>query len=172
MAKDIILIVLIFFALQRVSELILSKKHEKKLVDKGAELVVEKYLTLMKLMHVTWFVVCFWGWRNYSGEFDLWSYVFLAMLGIGQALRFSSMLTLGERWAIPIYIFKDQEPIRSGLYKYFRHPNYFGVILEVAAMPALLELWPATIIFSGLNFWILVLRMSKENENLYDKVNL
>ena len=44
---------------------------------------------------------------------------------IGQ-LRYHAILTLGTHWNTKIVLVPGKAALRSGLYRYFRHPNYLG----------------------------------------------
>ena len=64
--------------------------------------------------------------------------------------------------------------VEDGLFKYVRHPNYLGVVLEIAALPLIVGLWEFALIFSALNGIILYFRIKFEEAMLteychYDK---
>ena len=50
---------------------------------------------------------------------------------IGQGLRYHAILTLGMHWNTKIVLVPGKAALRSGLYRYFRHPNYLGVVLRL-----------------------------------------
>ena len=50
----------------------------------------------------------------------------------------------------------------EGIFKYFRHPNYIGVILEIFALPLMLNSLIAAFVFSLLNGILLNYRIKHE----------
>src|SRR5215469_9647828 len=55
--------------------------------------------------------------------------LFLPMVGIGISIW--ARLTLGANWSGVVTLKKDHELIRSGLYRWIRHPIYTGILLAV-----------------------------------------
>jgi protein-S-isoprenylcysteine O-methyltransferase Ste14 len=63
-----------------------------------------------------------------------WATNILIILGIclmilGMIVRYSAIFTLKKAFTINLAITENQKLIKSGLYKYIRHPAYFGGIL-------------------------------------------
>lgn len=50
---------------------------------------------------------------------------------IGMELRNSAIRSLGKQWSVHIDLKKTQQIVRSGPYRYIRHPYYFSVLLEL-----------------------------------------
>ncbi|MBI2520112.1 MAG: hypothetical protein HYV97_06835 [Bdellovibrio sp.] len=149
--------------LQRFGELYLSSSHEKKLQQKGAyEIGAQNYMH-MKILHTTFFFAlmgeAFW---HYEPPGKSRMALAVLMIVIGQTLRIYSMLVLGERWATKVFVVPGYPPIRRGLYRYFGHPNYLGVILELWALPMLGGLWWTAIVFALSNFLVLMQRVKLE----------
>ena len=65
--------------------------------------------------------------------------------GAGMILRRAAIRTLGDFWSIHIEIFDNQPIIKSGHYRFFRHPYYVAVMLELIGVSlffnAFLSLW-------------------------------
>jgi methyltransferase len=49
----------------------------------------------------------------------------------GKALKWWAIRTLGGDWTFRVIVVPDSRPIRSGPYRWLRHPNYAGVIGEL-----------------------------------------
>jgi protein-S-isoprenylcysteine O-methyltransferase Ste14 len=68
----------------------------------------------------------------------------LALLGLGMlagvALRYWSMLTLGERFTRTLTVLPDHAVVTRGPYRWIRHPGYLAQILVLTAGAALLSL--------------------------------
>ena len=54
--------------------------------------------------------------------------------------------------------------IKSGMYKYIKHPNYVIVIAEIAVIPLIFNLYYTALIFSILNAMMLTVRIREENK--------
>lgn len=98
---------------------------------------------------------------------QLWLVLLCATaLVLGQSLRWAAIETLGSRWTVTIMILPEAPPKAGGLYRYLRHPNYLGVILEIAALPLLGGAWLTALIFTLLNAALLRLRIAREEAAL------
>lgn len=65
----------------------------------------------------------------------------IAIMLIGMALRFWSVITLGASFRTTIETQKDQKIIRHGPYKLVRHPSYSGLILVCCGYGMALQNW-------------------------------
>jgi len=72
----------------------------------------------------------------------------------GQSLRLWSQKTLGTSWNARGIVSSTQSLVIKGPYRYLRHPNYFGVMLEMIAIPLAGSAWFSLI---GLNLAVLPL---------------
>jgi methyltransferase len=61
--------------------------------------------------------------------------------------------------------------VRKGIYRYLRHPNYLGVILEILAVPLLHSAYVTAIVFSLANMLLLSVRIRTEEQALLEAVN-
>ena len=85
---------------------------------------------------------------------------------IGQSLRYAAILTLGPRWTVRVMTLPTEPPITRGIYRYVRHPNYLGVILEIAAVPLLHTAYLTALLFTLANAALLVVRIRTEERAL------
>ena len=69
-------------------------------------------------------------------------------------IKWSAILALGQRWTFRVIVVPGDTLVASGPYRYFRHPNYIGVIGELigaALMTRALVAGPiAVLVFSTL----------------------
>jgi methyltransferase len=63
-----------------------------------------------------------------SGRAFAWG---LALFGLGKALKWWAILTLGPAWTFRVIVVPGAPLERSGPYGYVRHPNYVGVLGEL-----------------------------------------
>ena len=154
-------------AVQRVGELWLSARHERALRQRGAREAGQEHMRWMRLMHTAWLMampleVFFLG-RPFL---PLLAILALVAVLAGQFLRYSAIRTLGERWTVNILVLPDTPPVSGGIYRYVRHPNYFGVILEIAFFPLLHGAWLTAAVFTLLNALMLRTRIRAEEAAL------
>jgi methyltransferase len=102
----------------------------------GAEEVAPGHYSAMRLLHGAWLVCCIVEaiWREEPPSLWLSAFSMIALL-LGQTLRLAAMHALGPRWTTRILVLPGFPPVTGGVYRWVRHPNYLGVILELAALP-------------------------------------
>ena len=83
-----------------------------------------------------------------------------------QPLRYWAIFTLGERWNTKILVLPGEKPVRRGPYKYFDHPNYVVVVVEILAFPLIFGAWISALVFTVLNAAVLSVRIREENRAL------
>lgn len=65
----------------------------------------------------------------------------LIIIFLGMLLRFISIRTLGKFFTVDIAIHKDQKIIKTGIYRYIRHPAYASSLLEFIGFGLSLNSW-------------------------------
>jgi methyltransferase len=158
--RDAILL-LGFVTLQRLFELLLSMRNESRLKARGAVEAGAKHYLLMVALHVAWLGTLWWLAWNQEPNILLVA-AFLAL----QPLRYWVIATLGDRWTTRVFVIPGASIIRTGPYRFFSHPNYLIVILEVALLPLAFGLIWAAVVFSVLNIVLLGWRVRIEQEAL------
>ena len=159
---------------QRLLEMRHSQRNEARMRAKGGREHAPKHFALMKFVHTAWFVAMivevFWFDRRLESGFD-WAVAggALCMTVLGQLLRYSAIRTLGERWSVRIYTVPDAPAVNGGIYRFVRHPNYLGVILEIAAVPMLHHAYLTAIVFSVANAIVLYIRIGAEEQALREE---
>lgn len=170
MSRNFYLAILIFVALQRILEMIYSKRNESKLRLKGATEYGHEHFLWMKLLHFFWItslilLTIFWPF-NPLGSFLPW--LFFAFFILGQVFRILAISTLKDRWSVIVLMLPGKPPVATGIYKYIRHPNYWGVVIEILFLPLVGGFIIHSIIFSLLNLWLLKVRLTVEEKALID----
>jgi methyltransferase len=149
--------VVVAVAAQRLFELRIASRNTSALVDDGAEEVACGHYTAMRLLHTGWLVCCVAeaSWRGTPPA--LWVVITgLTGLVIGQGLRLAAMRSLGPRWTTRILVMPGLPPITGGVYRWLRHPNYLGVIFELAALPLIFGGVFSAIFFTAANLILLL----------------
>jgi methyltransferase len=151
---------------QRLFELQISKRNVSVLLVKGGKEFFS-YHKFVIVLQVSWFI-------SMLGEVWMLNRPFLFLLAIvsllatliGQGLRYLSMQALGLRWTLPIMTLPEVPVIKSGIYRYLRHPNWLGVILEIPAIPLIHSAYLTATFFSIVNAVLIILRVQAEEKAL------
>ena len=159
--------VVVAIAAQRLWELRLSARNEAALREQGGYEVGAGHMGAMRLLHTAWLVAMPLEVLLLDRPFIPWLAA-LAVVGLlaGQALRYAAIRTLGPRWTAKIMILPDAPAVSSGLYQRVRHPNYVGVVLEIAFVPLLHTAWLTALVFTVLNGLLLRIRIRAEERAL------
>lgn len=84
----------------------------------------------------------------------------------GVYLRIKSGMALGRNWSFHIEIKDGQELVTSGIYRYFKHPYYLAVILELAGVCMIANAFYSFLLVFILQLPLLVMRISLEEKIL------
>jgi methyltransferase len=86
-----------------------------------------------------------------------------ALLQLG---RIWVILSLGRYWTTRIITLPDSPLVRTGPYRYLRHPNYLLVVAEIAALPLAFGAVAVAATFSTLNLLLIARRIRIEERVL------
>ena len=137
-------------ALQRLAELRLSRRNERTLRELGAQEHAPEHFLAMQVLHTAWFVGIILEVTLLRPQFQLSLAVPAVLIfGLGQGLRYAAIRALGTRWSVRIWTLPGAPPVFRGIYRYLRHPNYLGVVLEVAALPLIHGAWRSALATGG-----------------------
>jgi methyltransferase len=149
---------------QRLWEMRVSRRHEAALRARGAVEHAPEQMPWMIAVHASWLAFSLLEVWLLQRPFVLaLALPALLLFGAGQALRLSAMHTLGERWTVRVITPTSGEPaVARGIYRYLRHPNYLGVILEIAALPLIHGAYLSALLGSLCNALLLRARIRAE----------
>jgi methyltransferase len=160
-------LLLVAVALQRMLEVRVSRLNEADLKLRGGLEHAAGQMPVMVAVHTAWLVCTFLEvWllqRPFRGGLGLFAAIAFAL---GQALRLLAIHQLGERWTVKIITVPGAAPVTGGIFRYLRHPNYVGVIIEIAALPLIHGAWLTALIFSIANGVLLSRRIQAEEHAL------
>jgi methyltransferase len=166
-----IIVVMIF--LRHLFLLQLSQQHIKILIAQGGRMHGSKSLkTANMILKLGWFVsmsIEVW-WLN-SPFIPLLSGAALVAVVTAQVLRQLSMEALGVRWTFPIITLPRSSVVESGIYRYLRHPNWLGVLIEIGAVPLLHGAYFSAIFFTLANALVIHQRIQEEEDALRKDTN-
>ena len=150
-------------AVQRLWELCLSRRNEIRMRKHGGFERFPEHFRFMVVLHFSWFAAMLVEVWYLQTAPSLWL-MLVALLGLlaGQVLRYLAILTLAERWSTRIYVVPNESLIQHGIYRFVRHPNYLGVILEVASVPLVHAAYGTAVVWSLANLILLHYRIQLE----------
>lgn len=156
---------IVFIIIQRLTELTISRMNEKWLLDNGAEEFGKEHYKFIVLMHILFFISLIAEYNIQTGHYDLniINYLFLVLFILLQFGRISVIRSLGKYWNTKIFRIRSSGLIRTGLYRYVKHPNYIIVSLELIAIPLIFNLYYTAVVFTVLNAVMLTIRIKTEN---------
>jgi methyltransferase len=152
--------------LERGFELGLSRRNAARMRLRGAEEYGRKHFPLFVVLHTLFPLALAWEVLSLGARPGPAWPVWLVALVLAQALRIGAIRALGEFWNVRIWVLPGAAPIRHGLYRWLRHPNYIAVVVEVVAGPMLFGAWRAAVLCSLLNAIALAIRIPIEERAL------
>ena len=153
-------------AVQRLLELWYSRRNERRLRARGAVERGSGHFPAMVAIHTLWLVSTLVEGLLRGPEPPVWWPVPLAAFLLVQPLRYWAILTLGVNWNVRVLVVPGGKLVKNGPYRYFPHPNYVVVAVEVLTFPLIFGAWITAVVFSLLNAALLYLRIRTENQAL------
>ena len=154
-------LVLGYVTLARLAEMSLARANTARLMARGAYETSAGHYPVIIAMHVGW-LGCLWWLAPGRAVVPVWLMVFGAL----QPLRVWVMAALGPRWTSRIIVVPGETLVRSGPYRFMRHPNYAVVVGEIASLPLAFGLGWVALGFSLANAVMLTVRIRAENAAL------
>ncbi|MFN8370300.1 MAG: isoprenylcysteine carboxylmethyltransferase family protein [Bacteriovoracaceae bacterium] len=169
-------ILICLIIIERIGELFYSKKNEKRLLERGALEFGKKTYILIVIYQVTWILTCLIGDFSISNQTNFIQ-IFIGFILLIFAKHYGSLVLRPSksRWTTKIIVLPNEPLIQKGIYKYIKHPNYLGVILESFALPLIGGLWELSFVFGILSIFVMSLKTRIEESALikycgYDKL--
>lgn len=156
----------ILVAVQRLLELVLSRRNERRARARGAVERGKAHYPLMVTLHAGWLLSILSEGLLRGPEIPALWLVPLTVFLIVQPLRYWAILSLGDNWNTRILVVPGTRLIRHGPYKYLKHPNYIVVAVEIFAFPLIFGAWITALVFSALNAALLYVRIREEERAL------
>lgn len=156
------LIVLGLVVAQRLGELWLANRNTRRLMAQGAVEIGADHYPLFIVLHTAWLsaLAIVTPWTAVPNPWLLAAYVVL------QFGRVWVIATLGRFWTTRIITLPDAPLVRSGPFRFVRHPNYWVASLEIAILPLVFgQVWIA-LVFSVLNGMLIAWRVRVETAAL------
>jgi len=154
-------------AVLRLAELAVSRRHISMLKARGAIEVGASHYPWMVALHASFLLCCpLEVWLGARPWVPALGSSMLLVLVAATALRLSSIRALGDRWSTRVVLVPGDELVARGPYRWLRHPNYLGVVLEMFALPLVHTAWITAVIASAANGVVLRRRIAVEEAAL------
>jgi methyltransferase len=153
---------LLFVAVQRLGELVWAGRNAQQLRRRGAVEADAAGYPLFVLLHA--------GWLGAMAHFvpaamaPHWP--FLALFGLAQIGRLWVIASLGSFWTTRILTLPGIPLVKTGPYRWLRHPNYLVVAAEIALLPLAFGAVAIAAIFSAINLLLIGRRIRIEERVL------
>jgi protein-S-isoprenylcysteine O-methyltransferase Ste14 len=93
----------------------------------------------------------------------------LILAAISFKLRWAAIAALGRFWSLHVEIRDNHEFVRSGPFRFIRHPTYFSMILELVAFALICSAWWTLALIPIIFIPALILRLRLEEPALVSK---
>jgi methyltransferase len=166
-SRALFLLLVAAVAVERLVELVISRRHERALRARGAVEAGAGHYPLMVAVHAALLAGAAAEVLLLDRPFLPWlGWPMLAVVVATMALRYWVIATLGERWTTRVLVLPAVPLVARGPYRFLRHPNYLAVVLEVMALPLVHTAWITALVCGVLNLLVLALRIRVEDAAL------
>jgi len=156
-------------ALERLVELVVSARNIRWAMARGG---VERGLghyPVMVTLHTGLLVGALGEVVLADRPFHAWlGWPMLALALAAQVLRWWCISALGRQWNTRVVVLPGAGQVRSGPYRWLRHPNYVAVVVEGVALPLVHTAWVTALVFTLANAALLRTRIRCEEAALRD----
>lgn len=159
-------ILLIIIISQRLIELIIARRNERWMKERGGIERGGKHYKLFVILHTVFFISILLEvtFRDVS-NIEL-NYILLTLFIFTQGIRIWCIRTLGRFWNTKIIVSPQFSVVNEGPYKYVKHPNYIIVGIELLIIPLLFGVYVTAIVFPILHILLLTIRIPTEEKAL------
>jgi methyltransferase len=149
-------------ALQRLAELILAQRNQRRLMARGGVEVGRGHYPLLVALHAAWLAALALAVAPGAPVSMAWLAIFLLL----QAARVWVIASLGGYWTTRIVSIPGEPLVRRGPYRFLRHPNYAVVALEVPVLPLVFGQVALALGFGLANLAVVAWRIRVEERSL------
>ncbi len=152
------------FAVERLLEVAIARRNLASVRERGGFVAERGTTGDAVVVQVAWMVAC-------AAEAVLLRRPFvpvvaaplLLLLAAAMALRYWSVVTLGDRWNLAVVVVPGEAMVTAGPYRWVRHPNYLAVLVEAVALPLVHGAW-LTAALLGPAIWLVTGRRIRLEE--------
>jgi len=157
-----IMLILALVIVQRLVELVYAERNTRALLKRGAIEVGRAHYPFIVALHALWLLAIVLMLPA-QATIHWWELALFLVLQVG---RVWVIATLGPYWTTRIITLDGAPLVRSGPYRFVRHPNYLIVTGEIALLPLVFGEVLVCLVFSVLNAALLFWRIRQEDAAL------
>jgi len=160
-------LLILLVAAERGVELLVSRRHQRRLRARGAVEAGGGHYPFMVALHSSFLVACVA--EVYLLDRPLRPVLAAAaglVLAASMGLRYWVIATLGERWTTRVLVLPGAPLVAGGPFRWLRHPNYLAVAAEIFALPLVHGAWLTAALWGGANLALLAVRIGAEDRAL------
>jgi methyltransferase len=166
-SRGLYLALLVAVAAQRLFELRLSRRNARWAFARGGLELGREHYRPMVVLHALFLAGCAAEVLALARPFTPQLGVpMLVLLAAAQGVRIWTQSALGPRWNTRVIVVPSLPRVRSGPYRFLRHPNYLAVVVEGFALPLVHGAWLTALLFSLANAPLLRARIRCEEAAL------
>lgn len=149
-----------------LAELVVSRSNERAFRARGAVVVPDGVYRAMQVAYPGSFVAMAIEGAVTGRAVDRLFVAGAAILLLGKGLKTWAIVSLGDRWTYRVLVRPGEPLVTAGPYRYFRHPNYVGVIGELVGMAVMMAAPVSGILGTAFFAELLRRRMAAEERAL------
>lgn len=163
--------IFVVLGLMRLFELEISRRHLRKLEAIGGREFHHDNFLRVAAFHALFLGALLVESHPWMIPLDALTVFCLVSLAVLSALRYWCVYALGDYWNVRIVVVPGGSVLRTGPYRYLRHPNYLAIALEILILPVLLRAPVTLVIFIVPGLWILRERIRLEEKALRENTD-
>jgi methyltransferase len=150
-------------AVLRLVELRVSRRHQQSMLTQGAVRVPEPHFKWMVVVHTAVLIGAALEVVVLRRPFvPLLAAAMFVLFLASNLMRFWVVRTLGNLWSVQVMDSTRIGVVTTGPFRFVRHPNYTGVILEMISLPLIHTAWITAIVTSLAFSLVLSMRIRAE----------
>lgn len=151
---------------QRLFELMVARRNERWMKERGALEFGRGHYPWIVLIHVLFFISYIAEVYIFNKGLSPYWGLMLLLFVLTQAGRMWVLFSLGRFWNTKIIVLPGANIVRKGPYRFIKHPNYVIVAVEFLVIPFMFQAYITAIVFTLLNIIILSIRIPAEEKAL------
>jgi methyltransferase len=158
---------LVVICFERLAELVVSQRHASQSLGSGGIESGQRHFPVMVALHAALLAGCLIEPIALHRAFvPALGWPMFALVILANSARWLCIAALGPRWTARVIVMPGLPLVRTGPYRYFKHPNYLAVIVEGAALPLMGSAWITACTFTAANLALLSVRVRCESRAL------
>lgn len=160
-----------FLVVQRMTELAIARKNERRMKAQGAYEVGQEHYKWIVVVHVLFFLSLIVEVKGFHAQPAAWWWIPFVVFILAQILRSWALFSLGRFWNTKIIILPGAKVVEKGPYRFLRHPNYVIVAAELFMVPLIFQAYVTAVLFTILNVIVMCVRIPAEEKALSEATN-